>query len=300
MKVDVDKLSFKLKEKGLTKSSLVDVLGLSSRTIAKFAKSEDVSLDVVSKISGYLGCKPEDILEINEVLRKLKQEKQFKLSGGFYHNTQIKLTYNSNHIEGSTLTEEQTRYIFETKMLGDLRSDAKLDDVIETNNHFRCIDYIIDYADVELDEKFIGNLHFLLMQGTSHSGVYGAGVYKKFPNTVGGIETARPEDVSSALNKLLKKYKSIKTKTFEDIVEFHYDFERIHPFQDGNGRVGRLIAFKECLKNNIVPFFIDDRYKVQHYKGLSAWGTERGYLLETCRFGQDMYKRICDYFDVKY
>ncbi len=233
-------------------------------------------------------------------MAQLQKEKILKLGGGLYHETQIKLTYNSNHIEGSKLTEDQTRYIFETKTLGELPANIQLDDVIETNNHFRCIDYVIDHATAALTETLITNLQYLLKEGTEHSKLYGAGQYKVAPNTVGGIETTPPEDVAKEMKKLLAWYNSLKKVTFENIVEFHYRFETIHPFQDGNGRIGRLIAFKECLKNNIVPFYIDDANKWLYYRGLKEWNNERNYLIETCRFGQDQYKMLLDYFKIKY
>lgn len=300
MVINEKKLKDLLKRKGITKSALCEKLGISSRTIAKISKGEDINDNVVGKILVYLDSWFDDIIDHNYVLQTLQHEKDLKLSGGLYHETQIKLTYNSNHIEGSKLTEDQTRYIFETKTLGALPANIQLDDIIETNNHFKCIDYIIEYANVDLEDWFITNLHYFLKEGTEHSKQYGAGVYKIAPNTVGGIETSVPENVVNDIKKLLSWYKSIKKVTFEDIVEFHYRFETIHPFQDGNGRVGRLIAFKECLKNNIIPFYIDDANKWLYYRGLKEWNNEKNYLIETCRFGQDQYKILLDYFKIKH
>lgn len=300
MIIDEQKLKELLKRKKITKSALCEKLGISSRTIAKISKGEEINDNVIMKIITYLDASFDDILEINHILQTLDKERMLKLSGGLYHETQVRLTYNSNHIEGSRLTEDQTRYIFETKTLGNLPSNVTLDDVVETNNHFKCIDYIIQNATMELSEIFITNLQFKLKEGTNFATTYGAGKYKTLPNTVGGIETTRPEDVAKEMKELLKWYNSLKKVTFEDIVEFHYKFECIHPFQDGNGRVGRLIMFKECLKNNIVPFYIDDKYKHEYYNGLKQWKNEKGYLIETCKLGQDMYKMLLDYFKIKY
>ena len=294
------KLKSMLAKYNLTKSDLCKKLGISSRTIAKISKGEDINNNVVNKIVMFLNISYEDLLDTNNILQTLRKEKMFGIKGMLYHETQVRLTYNSNHIEGSRLTEEQTRYIFETQTIGELPSNINLDDIIETNNHFKCIDYIIEYATVDLNEDIITNLQFFLMQGTNHAKNYGAGKYKKLPNTVGGIETTPPENVSKEIKSLLTWYKGIKKISFEDIVEFHYRFETIHPFQDGNGRVGRLIMFKECLKNNIVPFYIDDKFKAQYYNGLKQWKSEKGFLLETCRFGQDLYNQLLDYFKVKY
>ncbi len=300
MVINQEKLKVLLKKQNITKSALCEKLGISSRTIAKIGKGEDIAERIIVKIAEYLGCELSDLINSNEILQTLRSEKMYGLKGRLYHETQIRLTYNSNHIEGSKLTEDQTRYIFETKTLGDLPSNVPIDDVIETNNHFRCIDFIIDFAGEDLTEDFILKLQALLKLGTKFADYYGAGKYKTLPNTVGGIETCKPQDVSKEMKKLLNWYNSIKKVTFEDIVEFHYQFETIHPFQDGNGRIGRLIMFKECLKNDIVPFYIDDNYKAQYYNGLRQWKDEKGYLLETCRFGQDLYKQLLDYFEIKY
>ena len=300
MIIDVNKFKGLLKEKNVTKSELADKLGISSRTIAKIAKGENINQNVISRIVEFLNCSLEDISFSNIILETLQKEKSVKLSGGLYHQTQVKLTYNSNHIEGSKLTEDQTRFIFETKTLGDIGTNIPLDDVIETNNHFRCIDYVIDNANEQLSEELILTLQLYLKEGTEHSKQFGAGKYKTMPNVVGGNDTTAPEDVSKEMKELLTWYNKIKTPLFEDIVEFHYRFERIHPFQDGNGRIGRLIAFKECLKNNIVPFYIDDKFKFEYYRGLKEWKNEKGYLLDTCRFGQDLYKELLNYFKIEY
>ncbi|MEE1400150.1 MAG: Fic family protein [Bulleidia sp.] len=250
--------------------------------------------------------KPERVSQKKEqsltLLDILQEEKRSRYSGGIYHKTQIDLTYNSNHIEGSRLTHDQTRYIFETNTIGVQDEALNIDDVIETVNHFRCIDLMIDRSSEVLSEKFIKELHFTLKSGTSDSRKdwFAVGNYKKLPNEVGGMETALPEEVADKMKNLLIEYRSKKDKTFDDILDFHVKFERIHPFQDGNGRVGRLIMFKECLKYNIVPFIIDESLKMYYYRGLKEWNKERGYLRDTCLTAQDQYKRYLDYFRISY
>ncbi|HJB18489.1 MAG TPA: Fic family protein [Candidatus Bariatricus faecipullorum] len=236
------------------------------------------------------------------LLDTLREEKAGKCSGGIYHKTQIDLTYNSNHIEGSRLTHEQTRYIFDTNTISGGNEVLNVDDVIETTNHFRCIDMIIDHAKAVLTEKFIKELHMTLKSGTSDSRKdwFAVGDYKKLPNEVGGMETALPEEVDNKMKALLTEYKAKEGKTLEDILDFHVKFERIHPFQDGNGRVGRLIMFKECLKYNIVPFIIEDSLKIFYYRGLKEWDNEKGYLTDTCLTAQDRYKAYLDYFRIPY
>ena len=232
----------------------------------------------------------------------LKAEKISKISGGIYHKVQIEFTYNSNRIEGSRLTHDQTRYIFETNTIGFDEGAVNVDDIVETANHFKCIDMVIDSAGYVLNETFIKQLHAVLKSGTSDSRKdwFVVGDYKKFPNEVGGQETTSPDEVSTKIKELLSKYNTKKEKTLEEIIDFHYHFESIHPFQDGNGRVGRLIAFKECLKNNIVPFIIDDNLKMFYYRGLKEWKNERGYLLDTCLSAQDKFKKYLDYFKIPY
>ncbi len=238
----------------------------------------------------------------NPLLNHLKEQQEMKLKGGIYHRTQIDLTYNSNRIEGSRLTHDQTRYIFETNTIGTSKESVNVDDIIETTNHFRCIDLIIDKAKSKLTESFIKELHFLLKSGTSDSRKdwFNVGEYKKLPNEVGGNETCPPAAVAAKMKELLSDYHSIEKKTFEDIIDFHYRFEIIHPFQDGNGRVGRLILFKECLANNIVPFIIDEDIKLFYYRGLQEWTNIREYLLDTCLTAQDNYKAILQYFEIAF
>ena len=238
----------------------------------------------------------------NPLLNILKEQKDMKLNGGIYHKTQIELTYNSNHIEGSTLTHDQTRYIFETNTIGVEKGAINVDDVVETANHFKCVDYIIDNAMKPITESMIKELHFILKNGTSDSRKdwFNVGDYKKLPNEVGGKETCQPEKVKEEMKKLLSSYNDIEQKGFEQILEFHKNFESIHPFQDGNGRVGRLLIFKECLANNIVPFIIDEDHKLLYYRGLKEWKNEKGYLTDTCLSCQDKYKAWLDYFKIEY
>ena len=232
----------------------------------------------------------------------LLEQKASKYSGGIYHKTQIDLTYNSNHMEGSRLTHDQTRYIFETNTISVEKEVLNVDDVIETSNHFRCIDMIIDHAKAALTEKLIKELHLILKSGTSDSRKdwFAVGNYKKLPNEVGGMETALLEEVAGNMKALLTVYNAKEEKALEDILDFHVKFERIHPFQDGNGRVGRLIMFKECLKYNIVPFIIEDNLKLFYYRGLKEWDNEKGYLIDTCLTAQDRYKAYLDYFRIPY
>ena len=232
----------------------------------------------------------------------LKLEKESKLKGGIYHKVQIELTYNSNHIEGSRLTHDQTRYIYETNTIGLTDEVINVDDIVETANHFRCIDLIIDKANLNITENLIKQLHFILKNGTTDSrkNWFVVGDYKKLPNEVGGRVTTSPKKVEDEVKSLIEWYNNIKNKTLNDIIEFHYRFESIHPFQDGNGRVGRLLMFKECLKYNIVPFIIDEKLKMFYYRGLKEWEQEKGYLIDTCLVAQDQFKVYLDYFRIEY
>ena len=239
---------------------------------------------------------------VKTLLSILQEEKRTKYAGGIYHKTQIDLTYNSNHIEGSRLTHDQTRYIFETNTIGVENEVLNVDDVIETSNHFRCIDLIIDHAASTLSEHFIKKLHHSLKTSTSDSRKdwFAVGEYKRLPNEVGGMQTSLPEEVADRMKALLSDYNAVPKKTLDDILDFHVRFERIHPFQDGNGRVGRLIMFKECLKYNIVPFIIEENLKLFYYRGLKEWYNEKGYLTDTCLTAQDKYKAYLDYFRISY
>ena len=245
--------------------------------------------------------KPRESKKPKTLLAILRDQKDSRLSGGIYHRVQIDLTYNSNHIEGSRLTHDQTRYIFETNTIGITDGSVNVDDIVETTNHFRCIDSIIDNATHALSEKYIKELHLLLKSGTSDSrkSWFAVGDYKKLPNEVGNRETVAPEEVHDEISELIADYNALESVTFEDIIAFHVRFERIHPFQDGNGRIGRLLMFKECLKHNIVPFIIDESHKMFYYRGLSEWDYERGYLLDTCLSAQDKFRKVLQYFRVE-
>lgn len=236
------------------------------------------------------------------LLNALREEKAGQIKGGIYHKVQVELTYNSNHIEGSRLTHDQTRYIYETNTIGMENGVLNVDDIVETANHFQCIDLIIDHAEQPLTEDFIKLLHRTLKTGTSDSRKdwFAVGEYKKLPNEVGGQSTASPEEVAQKCKELLEQYAKPGQKTLKDLVAFHHQFECIHPFQDGNGRVGRLLLFKECLRYDIVPFIIDEELKLFYYRGLHEWKTEPGYLMDTCLTAQDKFKAYLDYFRISY
>jgi len=228
-------------------------------------------------------------------------EKASKTTGGIYHKVQIELTYNSNHIEGSRLTHDQTRYIYETNTIV-ADETMNVDDIVETANHFKCINMIIEQAKQPLSESFIKQLHRTLKNGTSDSrnDWFAVGDYKKLPNEVGGKDTTPPEEVQKQIAALLKEYNAVKKKTLTELLDFHNQFESIHPFQDGNGRVGRLLLFKECLRNNIVPFIINEELKIFYYRGLSQWKSNPGFLIDACLSAQDQFKKYLDYFRIDY
>lgn len=307
--VDYSKLMRLLDAKSISKTKLAKDVGISRDTLSKLTKNEPVRLEIIEKICRYLNVIASEIIEFvdeeknNPLLEVLIDEKNSNYKGGIYHETQILLTYNSNHIEGSTLSEDQTRYIFETStILFEKEQGILVDDVIETINHFNCIKFILDHVYDELNEDLIKELHKILKTGTKDAGLtwFNVGEYKLRSNVVGGRKTIPPSLVKSKIIVLLNKYSKIFKPTFEDIVDFHYEFECIHPFQDGNGRVGRLIAFKECLKYGYIPFVIDERLKAFYYRGLKEYSQEKGYLLDTCRSGQDRYKLLLDYFKIEY
>ncbi len=239
---------------------------------------------------------------VSPLLAILREQKEMRLRGSIYHRTQVDLSYNSNHIEGSRLTHEQTQHIFETNTLGISEGGVNIDDIMETVNHFRCLDMVIDRAEEKVTERFIKELHAVLKEGTSDSrrDWFAVGAYKKLPNEVGGIDTTPPEEVAAEMRKLLKQYNAIEVKEIDDILEMHHRFERIHPFQDGNGRVGRLLMFKECLANGIVPFIITDELKMFYYRGLQQWPGIRGYLRDTCLTAQDSYKLLLKKFRIPF
>ena len=293
----------KLQERGLTKTALAAQLGISSRTVAKIGRGERIADHVLKKMAAYLDCSPEELcrtISDNALLQTLRDEKSAHISGGIYHELQVRMTYNSNHIEGSKLNEEQTRLIFETSTIA-VDEAIPVDDVIETVNHFRAIDYVLDQAEAPLSEAVIKELHRILKQGTKDSTLpwFAVGDYKKRPNMVGGLETAKPKDVPARMKNLLDGYEAIEAVSINDIIRFHWEFERIHPFQDGNGRVGRLIALKECLRHGIVPFLIEDDKKLYYYRGLAEWEHERGWLTDTCLDGQDTFRRLLDMFEIQ-
>lgn len=301
--ISYEGLLSKLNAKGLTKTALTDELGISSRTVAKIGRGEKIAAHVLAKIAAYLSCTPEELyrsISDNLLLQTLRDEKSIRMPGGLYHELQVRMTYNSNHIEGSKLSEDQTRLIFETNTV-DVGEGIPVDDIIETVNHFRAIDYVIDHAEESLTEDIIKELHRILKQSTKDSTLswFAVGDYKKRANVVGGRETAKPKDVPARMKALLSDYESLDAVSIENVIEFHYNFERIHPFQDGNGRVGRLIALKECLRYSIVPFIIEDSKKMFYYRGLSEWESERGYLTDTCLDGQDTFKKLLSMFDIQ-
>ena len=289
-------------------AKMAEKWGISERSVRNYcAQGRIAGIKLIGK-TWYI---PEDAAKPERVNKKkadasllgiLREQKAAKLTGGIYHKVQIDLTYNSNHMEGSRLTHDQTRYIFETNTIGVTDAAVNVDDVIETANHFRCIDLVIDQAGAALTEKLIKELHFTLKTGTSDSRKdwFAVGEYKRLPNEVGGNDTTLPENVAGEMRTLLADYNARPAKTFKDIVAFHVAFERIHPFQDGNGRVGRLILFKECLKHGIVPFIIEDDLKYFYYRGLAQWDQEKGYLMDTCLTAQDRFKAYLDYFRIVY
>jgi len=291
-----------LSAKGMTKTSLAAQLGISSRTMAKMARGEKIADWVLKRIADSFFCSIAELCaekSDNRILQTLRDEKNAKISGGLYHELQVRMTYNSNHIEGSKLSEDQTRRIFETRTIN--AGDAvPVDDIIETVNHFRAIDFVIEVAEDDLTEEVIKELHRILKQGTADASLswLAVGDYKKRANVVGGLETTKPKDVPARMKALLAAYHSSEVGTVEDIIAFHHDFESIHPFQDGNGRVGRLISLKECLHHGIVPFIIEDSKKAFYYRGLAEWEKEKGYLIDTCLDGQDAFKRLLALFDM--
>ncbi len=302
--ISYDGLYEQLNRKGIRKTYLTAEIGISSRTIAKIAKGERLSNKTLQKIADYLGCEAADLCREkseNAILQILREEKETKISGGLYHELQVRMTYNSNHIEGSRLTEDQTRMIFETNTV--YASDGvSVDDILETVHHFRAIDYVIDIAEEELTEDSIKHLHYILKHDTLDSTLswFAVGDYKRRANMVGGRETAKPKDVPARMRALLGEYNARNEVTVNDVIALHAEFEHIHPFQDGNGRVGRLIALKECLRHNIIPFIIEDSKKHLYYRGLSEWRNEKGWLTDTCLDGQDTFIRLLDMLDIQH
>lgn len=299
-----DGLYEQLKRKGITKTDLTTEIGLSSRTVAKIAKGEKLSPGTLRRIADYLECDAKLLCREksdNAILQVLREEKEAGISGGLYHELQVRMTYNSNHIEGSRLSEDQTRQIFETNTI-DFGDGIPVDDILETVHHFRAIDYVIDVAEEELTEEIIRRLHYILKHDTKDAMLewFAVGDYKRRANVVGGRETAKPQDVPERMKSLLAEYNAKETVTIDDVISFHAEFEYIHPFQDGNGRVGRLIALKECLHHNLVPFIIEDSKKHFYYRGLAEWKTEKGWLTDTCLDGQDTFARLLNLLEIPY
>ena len=296
-------------KKKFTQGEVAEVLGVKPATISKYESGTlEPNIESLKKLAELFGISIDELLKEDEsdvskinVLEVLREQKEMKLKGNLYHNTQIIFAYNTNHIEGSKLTEDQTRYIYETNtLLTEKESITNLDDIIETSNHFKLVDYMLDIADKELTEDMIKEFHKILKEGTSDSRKewFAVGDYKKLPNEVGGLKTTDPKNVETDMKKLLDWYKNIKKVTINEIIEFHARFEKVHPFQDGNGRIGRIISFKECLKNNIVPFIILDKDKLFYYRGLNQYQTnkEKGYLIDTCLNAQDQYTEMIKYY----
>lgn len=299
--ISYDGLYEQLHRAGLKKTDLTKI-GISSRTIAKIAKGERLSKITLQKIADYLCCDISILsreVSSNQILQILRDEKANHISGGLYHELQVRMTFNSNHIEGSKLSEAQTRLIFETNTL-DCVDGVPVDDILETVHHFRAIDYVIDVAEEELSEDIIKHLHYILKHDTKDSTLswFAVGDYKRRANVVGGIETTKPKDVPLHMQTLLSEYNSKESVTIDDIIALHAEFELIHPFQDGNGRVGRLIALKECLRHDIVPFIIEDSKKDFYYRGLSEWRKEKGWLRDTCLDAQDSFKQLLDMLQI--
>ena len=304
-----DKIKLYRENKKLTQNDLADILEVSSGTISKYESGEiEPKNESLKKLADFFGITIDELLKDEEkfdfsnvnVLKALREQREMKLKGNLYHQTQVSFAYNTNHIEGSTLTEDQTRYIFETNTIlfeGD--TVAKVDDILETSNHFKLVDYMLDVADKKLTEKMIKEFHKILKNGTSDSRVewFNVGEYKQRANTIGeGVKTTLPQNVEKDMGKLMDWYNLLKHITIKEIIEFHYRFESIHPFQDGNGRIGRLIMFKECLKNNIIPFIIRDADKLYYYRGLKEYKNEKGYLIDTCLNAQDQYVKLIEYY----
>lgn len=305
-----DKIKLYRENKKMTQNEIAETLDVSSATVSKYESGAlEPNIESLKRLADLFEISIDELLNDEEekfdiskinVLDTLREQKDMKLKGNLYHQTQVSFAYNTNHIEGSTLTEEQTRYIFETNTIlfeGD--TVAKVDDILETSNHFKLVDYMLDVADKKLTEKMIKEFHKILKDGTLDSRVewFNVGEYKQRANTIGsGIKTTSPNNVEKEMSKLMDWYNSLKQVTIKEIIEFHYKFESIHPFQDGNGRIGRIIMFKECLKNNIVPFIIQDADKLFYYRGLKEYKNEKGYLADTCLNAQDQYIKMIEYY----
>ena len=304
-----EKIKTYRERKNMTQSEIAEILGVKPTTISKYeAGTLEPNIESLKKLSEIFEISVDELIKDDKldisnvnILEILKEQKNMKLKGNLYHNTQITFAYNTNHIEGSRLTEDQTRYIYETNtLLAEKDTITNIDDILETSNHFKLVDYMLEIAEEKLTGDMIKSFHKILKEGTSDSRKewFIVGDYKKLPNEVGGLKTTEPNNVKRDMKKLLEWYESLKKVTINEIIEFHAKFEKIHPFQDGNGRVGRIIAFKECLKNNIVPFIILDKDKLFYYRGLNQYqnNREKGYLIDTCLNAQDQYTEMIKYY----
>ena len=304
-----EKIKLYRESKNMTQNEIAEILGVKATTISKYeAGTLEPNIESIKKLAELFKISIDEMLKEEDfdiskinILEVLREQKDMKLKGNLYHNTQITFAYNTNHIEGSKLTEDQTRYIYETNtLIAEENSITNLDDILETINHFKLVDYMLDIANKKLTEEMIKEFHKILKQGTSDStkNWFIVGDYKKLSNEVGGLKTTSPTNVQKDMRKLLEWYKNLKQVTINEIIEFHAKFEKIHPFEDGNGRVGRIIMFKECLRNNIVPFIILDKYKLFYYRGLNQYQSdkEKGYLIDTCLNAQDQYTNTIKYF----
>mgnify|MGYP005805696685 CR=1 FL=1 len=303
-----EKLKLYREKHNMTQKEIAEILGVEPGTVSKYELGMiEPNIESIKKLAEIFNVTIDELLKDEEkfditkvnVLDVLREQKEMELKGNLYHNTQIIFAYNTNHIEGSKLTEDQTRYIFETNtILFEGQTVASVDDILETANHFKLVDYMLDVAEEKLTEEIIKEFHKILKEGTSDSRKewFNVGDYKKLANEAGNMQTSLPKNVVKDMAKLMEWYNSLEEITIKEIIEFHYRFERIHPFQDGNGRVGRIITFKECLKNNIVPFIILDKEKLFYYRGLKEYKNEKGYLLDTCLNAQDQYKKMVEYY----
>ena len=297
------------KSKKMTQKDIAEILEVEPGTISKYESGMiEPNIESIKRLAETFGITIDELLKNEDekfdisqidILEYLKEQKEMGLKGNLYHNTQVIFAYNTNHIEGSKLTEDQTRYIFETNtILFEGQTVASVDDILETSNHFKLVDYMLEVAEEKLTEEMIKEFHKILKEGTSDSRKewFNVGEYKKLANEAGNMQTTLPKNVAKDMAKLMEWYNSLEKITVKEIIEFHFRFERIHPFQDGNGRVGRIIAFKECLKNNIVPFIILDKDKLFYYRGLKEYKNEKGFLIDTCLNAQDQYANMVEYY----
>lgn len=302
-----EKIKSYRESKKMTQKDIAEILEVEPGTISKYESGIiEPNIESIKRLAETFGITIDELLKDEDekfdiskidILECLKEQKEMGLKGNLYHNTQVIFAYNTNHIEGSKLTEDQTRYIFETNsILFEGQTVASVDDILETANHFKLVDYMLDVAEEKLTEEMIKKFHKILKEGTSDSRKewFNVGEYKKLANEAGNMQTSLPKNVAKDMAKLMEGYNSLEKITIKEIIEFHFRFEKIHPFQDGNGRVGRIIAFKECLKNNIVPFIILDKDKLFYYRGLKEYKSEKGFLIDTCLNAQDQYTNMIE------